>query len=178
MWRCRVPAWALLCAAVLLPVVAAAQVRTSIAYDAARAELRTVQNLRLQLDDLPGHELRLFDRRRTFRPADAPSIEGVRVVEIWEQGTADLVDQSGSESAYVTFVLADGNRLFGRYAAGTRATRWPDGSRHYDVVGTITLTAGTGAFARVRGLITVRAAIDPGADSNQIESRGEYWTAP
>jgi len=166
-----------LAAALGLPTLAPAQQKQELAYDAAAAQVRYVQNTRLSVSDVPEHVLRIYDLRRTFtrRP---PLFEGVGASEMWEQGVSDTVDQNGTETAYVTYLLQDGNKVFGRYAGVVQSFRWPDGSRHYDHVGTITLTGGTGAFARLRGAIRVRAGVDPGADSNQIDSKGVYWLEP
>jgi hypothetical protein len=157
-----------------LPALAAAQERREIAYDAANAQVRVVQSTRVAVGDVAEHALRLYEVRRTFT-GRAPVFDGTRATQMWEQGVADTVDHNGSESAYITFVLEDDNRVFGRYAGSVQSYRWPDGSRHYDHVGVITLTGGSGRFASLRGTIRVRAAVDPGADSSQIESKGSYW---
>ena len=166
--------WVWAVALLTAPALSPAQDRRELAYDAAAAHTRIVQNTRISVGDASDHILRIYDLRRKFtlRP---PVFEGVRATQMWEQGVADTIDQSGTETAYVTFVLEDGNRVLGRYAGIVHSFRWPDGSRHYDHVGTITLTGGSGAFARLRGTVRVRAAVDPGADSNQIESKGAYW---
>jgi hypothetical protein len=161
---------ALLC----LPVLVAAQQKQPLIYDAGAAQTRTVHDQRIAVDDVPDHVLRFYDVRRAFT-GRAPVFDGVRAIEMWEQGVADTVDRNGSESAYITYVLENGEKVLGRYAGVVQSFRWPDGSRHYDHVGSITLTGGSGRFAGMRGLIRVRAAVDPGADSNQIESKGEYW---
>ena len=164
----------LIAALLAYSALAAAQERQEIAYDAASAQARIVQSTRIAVGDAAEHALRIYDLRRTFT-VRAPVFDGVRATQMWEQGVADTVDHNGNESAYVTFVMEDGSRVFGRYAGVVQSHRWPDGSRHYDHVGAITLTGGSGRFARLRGTIWVRAAVDPGADSNQIESKGTYW---
>jgi len=156
------------------PIDALSQDRQLLSYDAAAAETKYAANYRVTVGDVPDHILRVFDLRRVFtrRP---PVFQGVTANEMWERGCADTVDQNGSESSYVIYLLADGNKVFGRYAGAITSFRWPDGSRHFDMQGLITLSGGTGPFARMRGTIRVRASLDPGADSNQIESKGEYW---
>jgi hypothetical protein len=148
--------------------------RHALAYSLDPAATRYVRQYRVEVGDVPRHELRVFDLTRRFTRA-APAIDGVRVSESQERGVADLVDQDGSESAYVIYLLEDGNRVFGRYSGTVQTRRWPDGSRHYDVRGTIELTGGTGRFEAIRGSLTVWQALDPGADSSQGEARGEYW---
>jgi hypothetical protein len=158
----------------LLSATALAQQRQPLSYDAAAAETTYAANYRVAAGDVPDHLLRVFDLRRVFtrRP---PMFQGVAAKEMWERGWADTIDQSGSESSYVTYLLEDGSKVFGRYVGTVSSFRWPDGSRHFDILGVITLSGGTGLFARLRGIVRIRASIDPGADSNQIESKGEYW---
>jgi hypothetical protein len=153
---------------------AIAQDRQSISYDVAAAETKYSANYRVTVGDVPEHLLRVFELRRTFarRP---PIFQGVTAKEMWERGSADTIDQNGSESSYVTYLLEDGSKVFGRYTGIITSFRWPDGSRHFDVLGVIALNGGTGSFACLRGTVRVRASLDPGADSNQIESKGEYW---
>jgi hypothetical protein len=153
---------------------ALAQDRQAISYDAATAETKYSANYRVIVGDVPEHVLRVFELHRVFahRP---PVFRGVTAKQMWERGSADTIDQNGSESAYVTYLLEDSNKVFGRYAGTITSFRWPDGSRHYDVLGVIVLNGGTGPFSGIRGTIRIRASVDPGADSNQIESKGEYW---
>ena len=164
-------------AAVLLTfgaVHAAEPQRHPLVYSLDADSTRYARQYRVEVGDVPRHELRVFDLTRTFVRA-APLIDGVRVAEKQERGIADVVDHDGSESAYVIYVMEDGNRVFGRYEGTVRTRRWPDGSRHYDVYGTIDLTGGTGRFEAIRGNLAVWQALDPGADSSQGEARGEYW---
>ncbi len=153
---------------------ALAQQRQPLSYDAAAAETKYAANYRVTAGDVPDHILRVFDLRRVFT-RHPPVFQGVAAKEMWERGWADSIDQNGSESSYVTYVLEDGNKVFGRYAGTVSSFRWPDGSRHFDMLGAITLTGGTGPLARIRGVVRIRASVDPGADSSQIESKGEYW---
>ena len=165
----------------MVALIALAGVRTpaaaeprSVSYDLAAAVTRYTKEYRVEVGDALRHELRLYDLKREFG-ATAPVFDGLRATESRERGTADLLDQNGRESGYVVYVLEDGNRVFGRYEGTVRTRRWPDGSRHYDIHGTIELTGGTGRFGSIRGRLRVWQALDPGADSNQGAVEGEYW---
>jgi hypothetical protein len=153
---------------------AAEPARQPLSYDAAAAQTAVVKRYEIEAGDVPRHVLRLLDVRRVFRRRP-PVFDGVAATEMRERGTADLVDQSGTESAYVTYLLEDGNRVFGRYSGTLRSARWPDGSWHHEVQGRIELTGGTGRFERLRGQVQVGYVLDPGAESSQGESAGEYW---
>jgi hypothetical protein len=159
------------------PAAAADLERHPLAYDAAAAEVATVRQHQIEVGDVPRHVLRLYELRRVFtrRP---PVFNGVAAAQMRERGTADLIDQSGTESAYVTYALADGNQVFGRYTGTVRSARWPDGSWHHEIRGRIELTGGSGPFRGLRGRVDVRYVLDPGAESSQGESAGEYWFEP
>lgn len=153
---------------------AAAAGQQPVAYDLGAATTRYVREYRIEVDDVPRHELRLYDLKREYARS-APVFDGVRAAQSQERGTADLVDQNGTQSGYVIYVLEDGNRIVGRYRGAVQTRRWPDGSRHYDIRGTIELTGGTGRFEGIRGELRVWQALDPGADSNQGGADGAYW---
>ena len=165
---CMVLAW-------LLPVVTvAADGRHSVAFDLGSAAIQYHRQYRLPVDDRPKHVLRIYDLSRQIMPGSF-NLGSVAVTTIREWGSSDLVDENGTESAYVVFVLEDGNRVFGRYRGTVQTRRWPDGSRHYDIRGAIDLTGGTGALDHIRGTISTWQALDPGADSSQGRAEGEYW---
>jgi hypothetical protein len=159
----------------LLPALAsAADERHAVAFDLGAAELQYHKKYRVAVSDVPGHVLRLQESSREFVPG-AFTLGTVAVVSLREWGTADLIDENGTESAYLVFTLADGNRVLGRYRGTIESRRWPDGSRHYDLRGTVELTGGSGAFETIRGTIRTWQAVDPGADSNQGRAEGEVW---
>jgi hypothetical protein len=147
-----------------------------LSYDAA-AQAATIRRHQVEIGDVPRHVLRLYDLQRIFR-RHPPVFDGVPASELRERGTADLIDESGTQSAYVIYVLDDGNQVYGRYSGTVRSSRWPDGSWHHDIHGTIELTGGTGRFARLHGNVAVRYVLDPGAESSQGEASGEYWIEP
>jgi hypothetical protein len=151
--------------------------RRALSYDAAAADVAIIRQHELEIGDVPHHLLRVYDLRRVFtrRPA---VFAGVAATQMRERGVADLIDQSGTQSAYVTYLLADGSRIFGRYTGTVLSSRWPDGSWHHEIRGRIELTGGSGPFQRLRGSVDVRYALDPGAESSQGESVGEYWFEP
>ena len=48
--------------------------------------------------DVPGHQVRIFELRRTF-PDDQPNCEGLKRVEQWMRGYSDYVDRNGPPGA-------------------------------------------------------------------------------
>lgn len=161
-------------AALLAPALAAAQHRASVQYDPAAAETRYIHNYRVAVNDVAGHVVRIYELRRSFRHGP-PVFSHVRALQMLEQGYTDTVDENGDEHARITYFLEDGNTIHGEYRGAVQSFRWPDGTRHFDHAGTIALTGGSGRFSRIRGSINVRFVLDPGAESSQGKSEGEYW---
>jgi hypothetical protein len=151
-----------------------AEERHALSFDLGATPARQIRQFRIAVQDVPKHELRLYERQRDFAHRTF-SIGAIEVEAMREWGTADLVDENGTETACVAFRLADGNRVFGRYRGTVATRRWPDGSRHYDVRGSLELTGGTLRFEAIRGTILIWQALDPGADSSQGRAQGEYW---
>ena len=85
----------------LLPVAtAAADGRHSVAFDLGSAAIRYHKQYRLPVDDVPKHTLRIYDLSREFAPGSF-NLGSVAVTTIREWGSSDLVDENGTESAYV-----------------------------------------------------------------------------
>jgi len=178
--RCarRFGQWLALLAVVVAGAAAAADSeRHALAYDLAAADSSYVKRYRVEVGDVRHHTLEVYIRKRVFT-RNPPAFAGVRASEAHEHGVADLVDQSGTDSGYVTFLLEDGSRVLGRYNGTVESRRWPDGSRHYDVCGTIELIGGSERFAKLRGQLRLWQALDPGADSSQGGAEGECWFEP
>jgi hypothetical protein len=120
----------------------------------------TQQHL-IEVGDVPGHHVRLFEISRTF-PNDPPIIGGLALKEEWNRGVSDYTDSSGPASFYGVYVTAVSRKA----GAGLSAV----------TVGRI--TGGTGKFANMRGTIyTVRTA-DPAAGINEGQTEIEYVLKP
>src|SRR5258706_6216414 len=95
----------------LLPAVAAAaDVRHPVGFDLGSAAIRYNKQYRLPVDDVPKHTLHIYDLSRQFAPG-LFNLGSVAVTTMRQWGSSDLVDENGSESAYVIFVMEDGNRV-------------------------------------------------------------------
>jgi hypothetical protein len=53
----------------------------------------------IEVDDAPGHQVRVFEIHRTF-PKDPPVIGGLRLKEEWNRGMSDYTDNSGPATYY------------------------------------------------------------------------------
>lgn len=76
--------------------VAIAQQKHHISYDTPATQTIYTQQHVIDVGDIPGHQARLFEIRRTYGD-DAPLINGSRLKEQWTRGMSDYIDTwSGS----------------------------------------------------------------------------------
>src|SRR5438128_426876 len=86
------PTIALLCLAVALPAGdALAQQKQKVSYKVSAENSKYTQQHLIDVGDVPGHEVRIFEIRRTF-PNNPPMINGVKLVEQWTRGLTDQTD--------------------------------------------------------------------------------------
>src|SRR2546430_5788226 len=113
---------ALFALAVALPASeAAAQQMQRVSYKTPAANSKySVQHV-LDVGDIPGHQVRLFELRRTF-PTDAPTINGVKLQETISRGLSDYIDTNGSNMNYVEYVMENGDKFFSRQTTVSHST--------------------------------------------------------
>lgn len=131
----------------------------------------TQQHL-IEVGDVPGHHVRLFEISRTF-PNDPPIIGGLALKEEWNRGVSDYTDSSGPASFYGVYVLENGDKFF---AYSTAVSRKAGAGLSAVTVGRI--TGGTGKFANMRGTIYAVRTADPSAGINEGQTEIEYVLKP
>jgi hypothetical protein len=157
---------ALLCLAVALPAGSAvAQQKQQVSFKAPAENSKYTQQLNVEVGDVPNHTVRVFEIHRTF-PNNAPAINGLKLVEEWDRGTADLIDGNGSATQHLVFMMENGDRLFARTANVVQTT---SGKLTVTVVGYI--TGGTGKFATIQGIVRTVGNFDykTGFTENQTD---------
>jgi hypothetical protein len=137
---------ALLCLAVALPAGnAVAQQKQRVSYKVSAENSKFTQQLNIDAGDLPNHIMRVYEVHRTF-PNDAPVINGLKLVEEWDRGTADLADGNGTGTLVSVYVMENGDKFFDRRAALAQGTPEKSTSTHVGYI-----TGGTGKFAGMQG---------------------------
>ena len=157
-----------------LPVPGWGQDRHRIVYKGLAADGMYTQQHVIDVGDVSGHQVRIVELRRIFS-ADPPVYEGVRGVEEWSRGYSDYTDGNGHGWGYVVVVMANGDKIFGRYDGTSQAVAAADGSRKITFTGVTTLTGGTGRFRSIRGTQRVNIVFDPKSGYNESQVEGEYW---
>ncbi|KHK59678.1 hypothetical protein PI86_07620 [Burkholderia sp. A9] len=147
--------------------------KNTISFSVPAANTKYTQQHALDVGDMPGHQIRIFENHRTF-PNDPPAFAGVRVRDFVTRAATDLVDNDGRVSGYVVFILANGDNVFGRLEGTTRASVGQSGGRRTAMVN-IVLTGGTGKFQGIRGTLQQSSVAEPSKGYNESKFEGVYW---
>ncbi len=176
--RIRTAVSALGLAAVLFSASAVAQQKYPYSHSMPPQSSRYVQQHIIDVDDMPGHQVRIFEIQRKYTNSH-PVIAGVKVVETIVRGTSDYTDGVGPAQGYTTWILDDGNRVFLKWSGTSHTKLTSAGAREGTFNGTSYFVGGTGKFATIRGVSTERSEFntDPDSGYNHTSSRGEYWFA-
>ena len=118
----------------------------------------------IEVDDVPGHQIRVFAIRRTF-PKDPPIIGGLALKE--------QLSHSGTGNFYGTYVLENGDKFFTRsslvaHKAGAGLSSITVGR----------ITGGTGKFATMQGEVRTLVTSDQAAGINEGFTTIEYVLNP
>ena len=165
---------ALFASAVALPATeGVAQEMQRVSYKTPAANSKyTIQHV-LDVSDIPGHQVRLFELRRAF-PTDAPTINGVKMKESISRGLSDYVDTNGANINYVEYVMENGDKFFSRQTTVSQSTIGADGKRKNIANGSGVITGGTGKFATIKGVVRTMNVFDARAGINDGETEFEY----
>ena len=158
------------CLAIALPLNNAfAQQR--LVFKVAAENTKYTQQHVIEVGDASGHQVRLFEVQRAY-PANAPEINGIKIVESWTRGITDYNKNNGEGTIYGVYVLENGDKFFTRGALV--ATQSPESSTlSATTVGPI--TGGTGKLARINGMARTTTSANPQAGVNETQVDIEYW---
>jgi hypothetical protein len=157
---------ALLSLAVAVPAHnAVAQEKQHVSFKVPVENSKFTQRHALDVGDVPGHQLLLFELHRTH-PNNPPMINGLKLVEQIAYAISDNTNGDGTNTGYYTFTMEGGDRVFTRYSLVSQ--RDQSGKVTSTLVGPI--TGGTGKFSGIRGVI--RQVATTGSDAQWDI---EYW---
>jgi hypothetical protein len=153
-----------------------AQEKRRIAWSTSAATTKYTEQHALDVADIPGHQLRIYQLHRTYSN-EPPVFEDVKVVEDWTQGVSDYINVNGHTGGYGHYVFENGDKIFYRWDGTSHTVVSGDGSRKSNFVGTTVFTGGTGKFHGVSGMLQAVFRFDPKAGINEGRVEGEYWIA-
>ncbi len=168
---------ALCVVAALSPGAIWAQQKHPVSISSEGAKTRFIQQLAIDVDDLPGHQVRVFENHRIYAADKQARVAGERIVESFGRGLSNYVIGIGPVFGYLTLVTDKGNKIFLEFS-GTSETRPTEtGSKRGTYRGTARFVGGTGQFSNIRGYLVEEAKYDtdPNTGYNFGEFRGEYW---
>ena len=128
----------------------------------------------IDVGDVAGHQVRVYEIQRLY-PADAPKIEGARLVESWTRGYSDYVELNGPSIVYNVYVLEGGDKIFARSDLLAQSQPQADGSSRTTTVGVARITGGTGKFRGIQGTIKSLTTSDIKAGVNSTQTEFDYW---
>jgi len=154
-----------------------AQQKQSLLISGEGIKSRYVQQLVIDVDDTPGHQVRVQESQRTYPEDKQFMVDGERVTEAWVRGFSNYTGGIGPAWGYVTWLTDKGNKIFSEYSGSSEASATATGAKRGTYHGTARITGGTGRFAKLRGVLVDVAEFDtdPKTGYNRASSRGEYW---
>lgn len=175
----RINTFHVIAALLIWPLISATpatcQEERKIIYKARGEDTKyTIQHI-IDVGDMPGHQIRIAEVRRTF-PADNPlAFDGVRVVEQYHRFFSDFVNWSGRHWGYFVGIMENGDRIYGRGDGTNQSAQTSDGSIRTTYSGLFTYTSGTGRFKGLRGTGKYNGIFDPVTGFNEATWEIEYW---
>jgi hypothetical protein len=154
---------------------ASAEEKCKMSGGAAAANTTYTQQHVIDVGDVPGHQVRIFEIHRTY-PADTkPNCEGLRTKEDWTRGFSDYTDRNGPNLGYTVTTLENGDKIFSEDRGVSQTVVGPNGAKKSTAVGVSRYTGGTGKYQSIRGIVRWSNIFDPEKNYNEEQREIEYW---
>ncbi|MBV8093349.1 MAG: hypothetical protein JO110_08960 [Acetobacteraceae bacterium] len=151
-----------------------AQERCKMSWETPAADTNYTQQLSLDVGDIPGHQVRVFELHRVYRN-DKPNCEGLKRTEGWTRGYSDYIDRNGRAWGYSVDTLQNGDKIYMEWTGSSQTTVTQDGSKEGHFEGTVRWTGGTGKYVGVRGLERDHTTFNLDKSLNEEKAEAEYW---
>lgn len=145
--------------------------RQQVVFEVDAANSKYTKQHVIDVDDVPGHQLRLFEVHRTF-PKNPPVINGMNIVESWIRGVSDSINNTGAAVIYQMYIAENEDKFFVQ-SSTVEVQAKPDGKLTTTTVGPI--TGGTGKLSGIRGLLRLVVTADFKTGTNEAQVELEYW---
>ena len=154
-----------------------AQQKFPINFSGEGAKSRWVQQHIIEVDDVAGHQIRIYELQRTYPSENGIVLDGERVIEEWSRGSSNYTRGIGPVSGFTTWTTEKGNKVFMESAGSSETAATETGSKRGTYHGTARIVGGTGRFAKIRGLLVGESKFDtdPKLNYNIYSIHGEYW---
>jgi hypothetical protein len=151
--------------------IGAAQERQSDSFKTSGENAKYAQQFFIDVGDVPGHQVRVFELHWTFPSNPPATINGMKLTDAWGRGTTDYTDGNGPGAAYLVYVLENGDKFFARLNLIAQRSS-ESGKSTGTNVGAI--TGGTGKFSGIRGVVRQLVTFDPKTGFNEAQWDIEY----
>jgi len=151
-----------------------AQEKKKFSFKAPPGLGKYTQNHVIDVRDVPGHQIRIFELRTTYTDV-APEFDGVKVKEAWAHGFSDYINGSGAAMSYGVSFMENGDKIYSRTAIHSHTVAATDGSKQLTFRTVQTLTGGTGRFSGIRGVLLGGGSSDLKTAVIDSGTQGEYW---
>ena len=164
--------------ALLAPAQSLGQEKQKISWSAKAENTKYTFQHTLEIADVPGHVLRLYEIRRTY-PDNPPVVQGVKVVEDVTRGVTDAIEGNGRAWGYGSWRLENGDVIFFEWQNSLQSVTNPDGSKRLTFPGVFVFKGGTGKMQGIRGVARnmgfAEWAASGAATRNEYSAEGQYW---
>lgn len=160
--------------ATLLASAGLAQETCTETFAAGDAESEYTEQHVMDIGDIVGHQIRIFELKRTYPDAKA-NCEGLKRTEQLVHGYSDYVDRNGRAWGYTVTTYDNGDQMFSQWTGISHTVVNTDGSKTSTYSGTSVITGGTGMYKGVRGTGRDKALFDPEKNINESDSELTYW---
>lgn len=148
-----------LLAVFLSAVCVVAQPKQQVSVRIPFANLKFEVSQSVEVGDVPNHIVRVFDLHYTVPGNSAPLINGLKLKDVWQRGTANITDGVGTTSSYFLYLMENGDKFFVRNEAIIQRTA--TGKLASAGIGHI--FGGTGKLASIQGTTRNATTFDPKA---------------
>jgi hypothetical protein len=152
---------------------ALAQEKQKLVFKVDAANSKYTQQHIVDVGDIPGHQVRIFEIRRTY-PSNPPMVNGMKIVESYASGISDYTDNNGAATTYGVYVLENGDKFFTR---GSLVAVQSPGANRLTATTVGPITGGTGKLAGIQGISRTLTSADPKAGVNETQVEIEYTLA-
>jgi hypothetical protein len=155
-------------ALVLSAASGVAQQKQQVSFKAPAESSKYTQQVNVDVGDVPNHIVRVFDLHRTYTN-NPPIINGLKLLEEWNRGIADLTDGNGNATLYAVYMMENGDKFFARTVNVVQSS-----AEKLSATQVGSITGGTGKFATIQGIVRAVTSFDPKAGFNENQTTIEY----
>jgi len=126
-----------------------------------------MQQLNVEVGDVPNHIVRVFDLHRNH-PA-GPIINGSKLIEESVRGMTEVTDGNGSSTVYGVYVLESGDKFSAKILQVNQ-----NNAGKVAATGIGPITGGTGKLAEMRGVVHLTVNFDVKSGFNEGQTDIDY----